>query len=117
MTLGTTASAWLAYHREHFFTTKSATSEVVALDFQFLVINFFLCFVGPFIYQALLEVSIAIAQPFSNSDAIVPTKRMLHVLEKDLCDARDSARSIRSLRSSSPGKRETIQQSSDSVPE
>merc|ERR1719465_207937 len=65
----------------------TATMEKSGHDMQSLLISFtFSCF-GPFVYQALLEVSVAIAQPFSNKDAIIPTHRMIRSLERDLHDA------------------------------
>lgn len=59
----------------------------MTVDMQSLVVSFFFSCFGPFIYQALLEVSVAIAQPFSNKDAVIPTDRMIKGLERDLRDA------------------------------
>merc|ERR1719316_66234 len=64
-----------------------ASERQAATDMQTLLVSFFFSCFGPFVYQALLEVSIAIAQPFSNKDAVVPTERILNELEKDLHDA------------------------------
>lgn len=86
MTAGAAIGTWLAYHQWHIFTTKRATLEQAVVDLQTLLVSFFFSVFGPFIYQALLEVSIAIAQPFSNEDAVVPTKRILKALVKDLHD-------------------------------
>jgi len=63
-----------------------ATHEEATADMQTLLVSFFFSCFGPFIYQALLEVSIALAQPFSTKDAVVPTHRILRQLEKDLID-------------------------------
>jgi predicted membrane chloride channel (bestrophin family) len=87
LTAGTSVGTWLSYHRWNIFQTKSrATGEQATVDMQGLFISFFFSVFGPFIYQALLEVSIAIAQPFSNEDAVVPTKRILKALVQDLHD-------------------------------
>jgi len=63
-----------------------ASHEQATADVQDLLVSFFFSCFGPFVYQALLEVSIAIAQPFSNKDAVVPTERIINVLERDLHD-------------------------------
>jgi predicted membrane chloride channel (bestrophin family) len=71
-----------------------ASSREAAIDLQTLLVSFFFSCFGPFVYQALLEVSIAIAQPFSNKDAVVPTERILGFLQKDLLDALRAAKQI-----------------------
>jgi predicted membrane chloride channel (bestrophin family) len=87
LTAGSSVGTWLAYHHWNIFQKKAeATGEQAMVDMQALLISFFFSCFGPFIYQALLEVSIAIAQPFSNEDAVVPTKRMLKALVQDLHD-------------------------------
>eukprot|EP00928_Gymnodinium_smaydae_P014038 TRINITY_DN15093_c0_g1_i1.p1 TRINITY_DN15093_c0_g1~~TRINITY_DN15093_c0_g1_i1.p1 ORF type:complete len:440 (-),score=99.10 TRINITY_DN15093_c0_g1_i1:51-1310(-) len=63
-----------------------ARMKEVAADTQNLIVSFFFSCFGPFIYQALLQVAIAIAQPFSSRDGEIPTKRLLRQLEKDLDD-------------------------------
>lgn len=95
MTTGVAVGTYLQSLRVNMFASKTATHEEAALDMQSLIVSFFFSCFGPFVYQALLEVSIAIAQPFSNRDAIVPTKRILHVLERDLHDAFDTALELR----------------------
>lgn len=86
MTAGSSLATFLAWKKLNPVTTKQATEEQTVIDLQSLMVSFFFSVFGPFIYQALLEVSIAIAQPFSNEDAVVPTKRMLKALVKDLHD-------------------------------
>eukprot|EP00747_Dinoflagellata_sp_TGD_P027089 gnl/TRDRNA2_/TRDRNA2_132380_c0_seq1.p1 gnl/TRDRNA2_/TRDRNA2_132380_c0~~gnl/TRDRNA2_/TRDRNA2_132380_c0_seq1.p1 ORF type:complete len:528 (-),score=87.14 gnl/TRDRNA2_/TRDRNA2_132380_c0_seq1:87-1670(-) len=61
-----------------------ATDNQAARDIQNLTIGFFFMMVGPIIYQALLQVSILIAQPFNNFDAMVPVLKLLEELERDL---------------------------------
>lgn len=72
---------------------KDASHKEATEDAQQLLISFFFSCFGPFIYQALLEVSIAIAQPFHSVDAEVPTERLLKRLERDLHDGRLMAHS------------------------
>jgi predicted membrane chloride channel (bestrophin family) len=67
-------------HAEH------SSQKQVLLDMQTAGISFTFCVVAPFMYQALLEVAIAIAQPFSSEEAAVPTQRLLKSLERDLHD-------------------------------
>eukprot|EP00747_Dinoflagellata_sp_TGD_P027092 gnl/TRDRNA2_/TRDRNA2_132380_c0_seq4.p1 gnl/TRDRNA2_/TRDRNA2_132380_c0~~gnl/TRDRNA2_/TRDRNA2_132380_c0_seq4.p1 ORF type:complete len:512 (-),score=87.57 gnl/TRDRNA2_/TRDRNA2_132380_c0_seq4:87-1622(-) len=64
--------------------TRGATDNQAARDIQNLTIGFFFMMVGPIIYQALLQVSILIAQPFNNFDAMVPVLKLLEELERDL---------------------------------
>merc|ERR1719253_1882339 len=71
-----------------------ASQKQATTDMQTLLVSFFFSCFGPFVYQALLEVSIAIAQPFSNVDAVVPTHRILRLLERDLTDSMTMARQI-----------------------
>jgi len=72
--------------------SDAATPGQAARDGQTLIVSFFFSVFGPFVYQALLEVSIAIAQPFSNKDGEIPTWRLLQKLETDLHDGKKMAR-------------------------
>lgn len=88
MTLGTTLERFHitppgANHYSH-----GATMKDVGRDVQNVIVSFFFSCFGPFIYQALLEVAIAIAQPFSSHDGEIPTKRLIKNLERDLVDAK-----------------------------
>lgn len=88
ITTGATVATFLVHIRVKLFGMDrgQATETQVSTDVQDLLVSFiFSCF-GPFVYQALLECSIAIAQPFSNADAVVPTKRLLEILAQDLKD-------------------------------
>jgi hypothetical protein len=80
--MGTTVQFW-GVHPVH---DEKGSQKQAMRDTQTLLVSFFFSCFGPFVYQALLEVSIAIAQPFSNEDAVVPTERMLKLLERDLHD-------------------------------
>merc|ERR1719188_1161016 len=66
----------------------TATMKEAMRDAQTLLVSFFFSCFGPFIYHALLEVSICIAQPFSGSDGEIPTWRLLRRLETDLSDGK-----------------------------
>lgn len=61
-------------------------------DVQDIIVSFFLSVMGPFIYQALLEVAVAIAQPFGNAQGKIPTERLIQLLENDLNDGANVAR-------------------------
>lgn len=68
--------------------SKKHEDRMYAKEIQNLTIAFFLSMVGPFLYQALLDVSVCIAQPFNkdNDNAMIPTVRLLKNLERDLCE-------------------------------
>mmetsp|Transcript_47692 Transcript_47692/g.111674 ORF Transcript_47692/g.111674 Transcript_47692/m.111674 type:complete len:412 (+) Transcript_47692:60-1295(+) len=92
MTSGVTLSTVLANSRMSPFTSKSANAAEVSHSLQDLTIALVLATVGPFLYQALLEVAVCIAQPFasagkdSKSPGRIPTEKLLGNLEKDLKD-------------------------------
>lgn len=90
--LGTMLAHWGVPYWGH--VGKEITNEQAQKDTQSLLVSFFFSCFGPFVYQALLEVSIAIAQPFSNKDAVVPTARIIHLLERDLHDGLKMAKQI-----------------------
>lgn len=66
--------------------SRRREQRMYAREAQNLFIAFCLSMLGPFIYQALLEVSVCIARPFNNEDAMIPTVRLLKGLERDLCE-------------------------------
>mmetsp|Transcript_39276 Transcript_39276/g.73282 ORF Transcript_39276/g.73282 Transcript_39276/m.73282 type:complete len:406 (+) Transcript_39276:88-1305(+) len=92
MTAGVTFSMILARYHMSPFTTSHAGSADVSHSLQDLTICLVLSTVGPFLYQALLEVAVCIAQPFtaagagSNSPGRIPVEKLLYNLEKDLRD-------------------------------
>lgn len=100
MTWGASMGTLLVYLGVRYRLHDASASKVVATheeataDMQTLLVSFFFSCFGPFIYQALLEVSIALAQPFSTQDAVVPTDRILRQLEKDLLDTMGLAKKI-----------------------
>lgn len=89
MTMGVTVAA----HVERLKKGKAFDAEGTAQDLQDLLITFILSTVGPFLYQALLEVAVCISQPFADaakgaaSPGHIPTEKLMYQLEKDLRDA------------------------------
>lgn len=89
MTMGMTVAAYL----ERLKSSKAIDVEDTAQNLQDLLISFILSTVGPFLYQALLEVAVCTAQPFvdahkgTSSPGRMPTNQLLYQLEKDLRDA------------------------------
>jgi len=89
MTMGVTVAAYIARMK----SGKATDAEDTAQDLQDLLITFIISTVGPFLYQALLEVAVCIAQPFADagkdtkSPGRIPTDKLLYQLEKDLRDA------------------------------
>lgn len=87
LTLGASVGTLLENRQVPMFRAI-ATDKELARDIQSLLCSLFLSLCGPLIYQALLEVSICLAQPFSTNDAEVPTFRLLKRLQRDLQDGR-----------------------------
>lgn len=86
-TVGTCASVILMFHKVHPMHEQVDATEVhVYRDIQNVVVSFFFSMFGPFLYQALLEVAICIAQPFASEAGKIPMTRLLARLEKDLHD-------------------------------
>jgi len=56
----------------------------VIMDSENFTVNLFINIVGPLLYQALLDVSICIAEPFSSAEGAIPCGRLIQNLEKDL---------------------------------
>jgi len=86
LTFGTVVARRQVANNVHLITEKGAERIETSFDLQALTVAFVFGAVGPLVYQALLEVSIAIAQPFSNSKALVPTERIVEKLVADLHD-------------------------------
>jgi len=94
LTSGTAVAKILVASEMHIFKfPKEVVKEsATTLDLEAWMVAFVFGAIGPVVYQALLEVSIAIAQPFSNSKALVPTDRILETLENDLNDGMSANR-------------------------
>jgi len=73
----------------------AGNNQSTLIDLQDLLVAAVFGALGPVVYQALLEVSIAIAQPFSNSKALIRTDRLLEQLVTDLQDGIRSSISFR----------------------
>merc|ERR1740130_1316916 len=73
----------------HFYTGREASARETAQDWQNMAVTFLYCFFGPLLYQALLLISMHLAQPFASPDARMPLDRLLHNLEIDMCNGRD----------------------------
>jgi len=80
----------IRYHM-HFYKGSPASKREVAQDWQNMGVTFLYCFFGPLLYQALLIISMHLAQPFDSEDAKIPMDRLLHQLEVDMCNGRDMA--------------------------
>merc|ERR1719291_1038204 len=91
VTLGACTGTLLQRYKMHQHVhgdAMGASSREAYTDITNLAVSFFLSIFGPFIYHALLEVAICIAQPFDNEDGKIPTERLLTHLEKDLVDGK-----------------------------
>eukprot|EP00437_Effrenium_voratum_P060635 CAMPEP_0181488152 /NCGR_PEP_ID=MMETSP1110-20121109/48230_1 /TAXON_ID=174948 /ORGANISM="Symbiodinium sp., Strain CCMP421" /LENGTH=405 /DNA_ID=CAMNT_0023614767 /DNA_START=64 /DNA_END=1277 /DNA_ORIENTATION=- len=89
VTSGVTVS--ICFARLHSTAAHHVGAETVSHSLQDLAVAVILSTVGPFLYQALLEVAVCIAQPFSNASdekaaGRIPTRKLLRNLEKDLRD-------------------------------
>eukprot|EP00933_Yihiella_yeosuensis_P066278 TRINITY_DN7047_c0_g3_i1.p1 TRINITY_DN7047_c0_g3~~TRINITY_DN7047_c0_g3_i1.p1 ORF type:complete len:424 (-),score=106.23 TRINITY_DN7047_c0_g3_i1:129-1400(-) len=96
MTLGVTEGVVLSRYHVNPMARKGgdASSQAVSQALQDAGISLVLSFVGPFLYQALLEVCVCIAQPFAGAGeegastaGRIPADQLLYQLEKDLRDA------------------------------
>lgn len=58
-------------------------------DMQSMAVTFMYCSLGPLLYQALLLISMQLAQPFDHEEAWIPMDRLADQLEVDMCNGRD----------------------------
>merc|ERR1719353_669187 len=79
----------LMAHDMHIYTRRDASARETTQDLQSMAVTFLYCFFGPLLYQALLLISMHLAQPFDSEDAKIPLNRLLHQLEVDMCNGRD----------------------------
>lgn len=86
---GVAVGTALMAHEMHIYTSRNASSRESTQDWQNMVVTFMYCFFGPLLYQALLLISMHLAQPFGSEDAKIPLDRLLHQLEVDMCNGRD----------------------------
>lgn len=80
---GVGLGTFLIRHKIHIYENK-ATGNEAAQDVQGMLVTFLYTFFGPLLYQALLLISMHIAQPFDNEDTSMPLDRLLHSLEQDV---------------------------------
>lgn len=90
---GLAISCWMIKSGHHFSTenklARDPTGREVAQDWQNMAVTFLYCFFGPLLYQALLLISMHLAQPFDSEEAKIPLDRLLLQLEIDMCNGRD----------------------------
>eukprot|EP00933_Yihiella_yeosuensis_P074905 TRINITY_DN83_c2_g3_i2.p1 TRINITY_DN83_c2_g3~~TRINITY_DN83_c2_g3_i2.p1 ORF type:complete len:403 (+),score=82.75 TRINITY_DN83_c2_g3_i2:123-1331(+) len=90
MTLGVSVGVVLAKYKIGGIDVK-VSDDAASKGLQDLAISFIMSTIGPFLYQALLEVAVCIAQPFasggSKTPGSIPTAKLLQNMEKDLRDA------------------------------
>eukprot|EP00931_Biecheleriopsis_adriatica_P016585 TRINITY_DN12174_c0_g1_i1.p1 TRINITY_DN12174_c0_g1~~TRINITY_DN12174_c0_g1_i1.p1 ORF type:complete len:357 (+),score=70.72 TRINITY_DN12174_c0_g1_i1:152-1072(+) len=94
MTFGVTLSNYM----------KNGAGDLLGTGLQDVLIAWFVSTIGPFLYQALLEVAVCIAQPFTATDdddaaevstaGRIPTTKLLEHLEKDIRDAEHMANNL-----------------------
>jgi len=85
LAIGTTLLA----HNVHIYNHNDARMRESEQDLQNMMVTFLYCFFGPLLYQALLIISMQLAQPFDTDEAKIPMHRLLHMLEVDMCNGRD----------------------------
>eukprot|EP00933_Yihiella_yeosuensis_P060401 TRINITY_DN6309_c0_g1_i1.p1 TRINITY_DN6309_c0_g1~~TRINITY_DN6309_c0_g1_i1.p1 ORF type:complete len:411 (+),score=94.14 TRINITY_DN6309_c0_g1_i1:54-1286(+) len=94
MTLGVTEGVVLSRYHMNPNTKEDASSEALYHAIQACAISAVMSGIGPFLYQALLEVCVCIASPFAGAGeegastaGRIPTEMLISQLEKDLRDA------------------------------
>jgi len=91
LTLGSTGSVILIHCGLIHHPVSLPRDRLVTHDLQDVGVNFFYTLVGPFLYQALLEICFSIAQPFDYPLARIPMPRLLGGLARDLIDSQRMA--------------------------
>jgi len=81
----------LAYHGVHIpgHPLIAIKKEDEMKDLQSMGVTFMYCSLGPLLYQALLLISMQLAQPFEHEEAWIPMDRLADQLEEDMCNGRD----------------------------
>jgi len=91
---GLTAGSYVAMlqiregHSVHDVSRRAISKDELANDAQNVLVCFFMYIFGPLICQGLLEVCVAVAQPFGSKDGAVPSTNRLNVLYDDLKSAK-----------------------------
>lgn len=91
--LGIAVSGFLIRHGLHYFK-QHVTGNEVERDVQFFFVTAIICAMGPILYQALIEISVCLAQPFATKFGRIPIGRLLLCLEEDLKDGKNSTQGI-----------------------
>jgi predicted membrane chloride channel (bestrophin family) len=90
---GLAIDCWMIRNGYHYFTENKMAGDPsgreVTQDWQNMSVTFLYCFLGPLVYQALLMISMHLAQPFDSDEAKIPLDRLLVQLEIDMCNGRD----------------------------
>jgi hypothetical protein len=87
--LGLSIGTWLQrreIHPVYAVSQREIAEGESQRDVQTAIVTFMYCCIGPIIYQALLLISMALAQPFDSDEASIPLDRFLKSLEQDLKD-------------------------------
>merc|ERR1719421_2235518 len=74
LVLGITVSGHLVHWGFHMYEPKVRGNQVER-DSSFCFVTFFVCTCGPFLYQAITEISLALTQPFASSYGRIPVER------------------------------------------
>jgi len=93
LSFGTVLSA----HNVHIYPSARSANTMMReseQDLQNLMVTVFYCTLGPVLYQALLTISMHLAQPFYAEDSRMPLHRLLHQLEVDMCNGKDAAKHL-----------------------
>lgn len=96
MVIGSVCSEMLMRYRGHLLhDTEVPADGTEDRDAQFIIITTFICLIGPLLYQAIMEIGLALAQPFASQGyARVPVERLQNMLEEDLADGKLLAGSL-----------------------
>lgn len=85
--MGIAISGHLIQSGYHYYTPKVRGNQVER-DTSFTLVTAFVCCIGPLLYQAITEISVALSQPFGTNYGRLPIDRMLFSLEEDLLDGK-----------------------------
>jgi len=92
LTLGTAMGTILGHHGIHSPIVtyvykpvqKESPASSVGSSGQAIFLSMFTCLVAPFMYQAFLQIALALAQPFGSEEAAIPTDALIMKLRVDL---------------------------------
>lgn len=92
--LGLSLGTWFQHHIPQWYDARRASEGEAQRDLQTAIVTFMYCFFGPLLYQALLVISMHLAQPFDGDQARIPLLELCLDLETDLRDGRDLLKSF-----------------------